>query len=338
MLGDDVLDEHLAAGGGNGGHIGARLDLVGDDGVGAAGEAVHPPDLDDVGTGAHDVGAHGVEEVGQVHDVGLLGGVFNHRHTLGQHGGQHDVHGGPHGYDVQIDVGALHPAFFGPGVDKAAPHVHLGAHGHKALDVLVDGPPAEVAAPRRGHLGGTEPAQQGADEVIGGPDLPGQLLGHPGVSDMGAVHVHRGAVDGAHVGAQLLEDIQNQGHIADLGNIFNAAAAVHQQGGGNDSDSGVLRAADVDFTKQRFSAVNHIFCQSNNPLFLPPEGLCAFRGIQGPAYPRPGKHKNRRHLNTQCAPSRVHYSIDLAKIKENFTLLFPFPFDHSFSVFCLFYT
>ncbi len=31
----------------------------------------------DVRTGAHDVGTHGVEEVGQIHDVGLLGGVFD---------------------------------------------------------------------------------------------------------------------------------------------------------------------------------------------------------------------------------------------------------------------
>ena len=41
--------QHLAAGGGHGGHIGARLDLVGDDGVEAAPQLFHPADLDDVG-------------------------------------------------------------------------------------------------------------------------------------------------------------------------------------------------------------------------------------------------------------------------------------------------
>ena len=62
----------------------------------------------DVGAGALDVRAHGVEEVGQIHDVGLLGRVFDDGGALCQHGGHHDVHGGAHGDNVQIDV--AHPS------------------------------------------------------------------------------------------------------------------------------------------------------------------------------------------------------------------------------------
>ena len=40
-LGMTLLMQDLAAGGGHGGHIGARLDLVGDDGVEAAAELFH---------------------------------------------------------------------------------------------------------------------------------------------------------------------------------------------------------------------------------------------------------------------------------------------------------
>ena len=43
VLGNDVLQQHLTAGGGHGGHIGAGLDLVGDDAVGAAGETAPRP-------------------------------------------------------------------------------------------------------------------------------------------------------------------------------------------------------------------------------------------------------------------------------------------------------
>ena len=271
MLGDDVADEHLAPGGGHGGHISARLNLVRDNGVAAAGQALHPADLDHVGARAHDLRPHGVEEVGQIHDVGLLGGVLNDRQAVGQHGRQHDVHGGAHRDDVQIDLGAAHAAVFGLGMDVAAPHIHVGPHGHKALDVLVNGPSAEVTAARRGHLGGAEPAQQRPNKVIRGADFPRQLLRHTGVADVGAVHVHRGAVDGAHIGAQLLQNIQNQCHVADLGNVLNAAYPVHQQGGGDYGDGGILRAADVNFSKKRLSAMDHIFCQSYNPLFLPPQ-------------------------------------------------------------------
>ena len=80
---------------------------------------------------------------------GLLGGVLNDSQAVGQHGRQHDVHGGAHRDDVQIDLGAAHAAVFGLGMDVAAPHIHVGPHGHKALDVLVNGPSAEVTATRR---------------------------------------------------------------------------------------------------------------------------------------------------------------------------------------------
>ena len=110
MLGDDVFHQHLTAGGGHGRHVGSGLDLVGDDGIGAAGEPLHAADFDGVGSGAPDVPAHGVEEVGQIHDVGLLGRVFNHGVPLCQNRGHHDIHGGAHGDHIQIDIGAGEPA------------------------------------------------------------------------------------------------------------------------------------------------------------------------------------------------------------------------------------
>ena len=287
MLGDDVFYQTLAAGGSHGGHVSARLDLIGNDGVAAAAETRYPADLDDVGARAHDVGPHGVEEVGQVHHMRLFGGVLDDRHALGQNGGEHDVHGSAHGDDVQVDLGALHPARPGAGVNIAALYVHVGPHGHKTLDVLVNGAPAEVAAAGRGDLRRAEAAQQRADQIVGGPNLAGQLLRDAGVADMGAVDVHRSAVDRAYVGTQILEDIQDQRHVADLGNVLDAADAVHQQGGGDDSDSGVLGAADVDLSKQRSPAVNYIFRQTFNPLFLP----CA--SVSGTRYPRAGEQPAR---------------------------------------------
>ena len=61
---------------------------------------------------------------------------------------------------------------------------------------------------------------------------------------------------------QLPQDLEDQGHIADLGNIFNAADPVHQQGGGDDGDSGVFGSADLNGSMERMSALNQIFGQS----------------------------------------------------------------------------
>ena len=174
-------------------------------------------------------------------------------------------------------------------MDVAASHIHVGPHGHKALDVLVNGPSAEVTAARRGHLGGAEPAQQRPNEVIRGADFPRQLLRHTGVADVGAVHVHRGAVDGANIGAQLLQDVEQQRHVADLRQILNAADPVHQQGGGDDGNGGILGAADIDFTKKRLSAMNYILCQ-NATLYSFHRGTHPHRRDPGPENSGTVKH------------------------------------------------
>ena len=195
--------------------------------------------------------------------MGLFGRVFDDSGAVGQGGGQHDIHGRAHGDDIQIDLGAAEPrSVLDPGVDEAAPDVHLGAHGHKALDVLVDGAVAQMAAAGGGHLGAAEPAQEGADEVVGGADFPCQLIGDLCVADVGAVDVHRGTVDRAHIRAQLLQDVEDHGHVADLGNILNAAYAVHQKCSGDNRHRGIFGAADINLAIKRLTAANHVFCQN----------------------------------------------------------------------------
>ena len=77
MLGDHILHQYIAADSGHRSQISACLDLVGDDGVGAALQGADTADLHGIGTGAVDPGTHGIQEVGQVHDMGFLGSVFN---------------------------------------------------------------------------------------------------------------------------------------------------------------------------------------------------------------------------------------------------------------------
>ena len=291
------MHPHLAAGGGHRRHIGPGLDLVGDDGVAAAVEPGHAGDLDGVRPRAADVRAHGVQEVGKVHDVGLLGDILDDGGALRQGGGHHDIHGGAHGDHIQIYVGAVETAALRRGVDEAALQRDLGAHGGEALHVLVDGPDAaEVAAAGHGHLRLAEAAQQGTHEVVGGPDPPRQVIGGAGAGDVTAVDLHRVGVEEADAGAQLLQDLQAQGHVRDHGDVLNAADAVHHQGGGNDGHGGVLGAADGDLAEKRLAAAYQILsCQSPEPLFSLgsaggrrlPQRPASVRGIQAQFSPAP---------------------------------------------------
>ena len=133
--------------------------------------------------------------------MGLLGGVFNDGHTVGQHRRQHDVHGGPHGDHIQIDLSSGQPALGNLRFDDAVDHFDLGSHGDKALDVLVNGAAAQVAAPGHGDLRPAEAAQQSTHQVVAGADFPGQAVGDFPVADAGAVDFYGSAVDGAHLRA-----------------------------------------------------------------------------------------------------------------------------------------
>ena len=199
--------------------------------------------------------------------MGLLGRVFNNGIALRPDGGHHDVHGSAHRHHVQIDAGALQAAVLCGGVDKAAFHHHLGAQGGEALHVLVDGADAEIAAAGHGALCLAEPAKQCADEIVGGPHLPGQLIGGPGGADVAGVDLHRVAVDDTDARAQMLQNLQGQRHIGDLGDVLDPADPVHQQRGGENGDSSVLGAADLYFTKQGMTTLHNILCQSRYPLF-----------------------------------------------------------------------
>ena len=95
-------------------------------------ELLHAFDFDDVRTGAADTGAHGVEKVGQVDHVGLLGCVFNDSSALGQDCGNHDVHRRAHRLHIQIDAVA-HQTLLGGGNDLAADGLDGAAQASKPL-------------------------------------------------------------------------------------------------------------------------------------------------------------------------------------------------------------
>jgi hypothetical protein len=264
MLGDDVLDEHVPADGRGGRHVGAGLDLVGDDGIGAAAQLAHAADLDDVGARAGDLRAHGVEEVGEVDDMGLLRAVFDDREAAREHRGEQDVHGRADGDDVEIHMAAGQTALGRVGADIAAGLLDGGAHGLEALDVLVDGADAEVAAARHGDACVAEAAQLRADEVIGRANAAHELDGSRDVADVAAVDLDRVAAQAADDRAHVAQDLEKQAHIGNIGYIFNPAGAVHQQRRGENGDGGVFGAGNGDGAVELFAASDQIFNQSKS--------------------------------------------------------------------------
>ena len=166
MAGNDVLYKHLAAGGRRRDHIGPRLYLVGNDGIAAAVELFHAVDLYCIRSRAADVRAHGVEEVCKVNDMRLARRVLDNGAPLGKHRRQNYVHCRADRDLVKIDPCAAQSPSPGVRVDKAVSYVHVRAERSHALDMLVNGTNAEIAAAGHGGLCVAKAAEHRADEVI----------------------------------------------------------------------------------------------------------------------------------------------------------------------------
>ena len=264
VLGNDVFDQDFSPDGGGGGHVGAGLDLVGNDGVGAAVELLHAVDLDGVRTGAANVRAHGVEEVGKIDDVRLARRVFDDRASLGEHGGDHNVHRRADGDLIEIYARAAQPSAGDVRGDEIG-NIDLRAEGVHALDVLVDRPDAEVAAARHRRAGNAEPAEHRADKIVRRADLAHAVIvrAHPG--GVRRVDLHGGAVDLLDLRAERFENEQQRLGIADLGQVFNAAFAVYHERRRNDGYRRILRAADLHFAVQTVAASDSISFQVLTP-------------------------------------------------------------------------
>ena len=179
------------------------LNLVGDDGIGGAPQPLHPVDLDGVRTRAADVGAQSIQEVCQIHNVGLSGGVFNDSQPPGLHRGQDDIHGGSHCDHVHIDAGPMQ-VVFRRDRDHAVVQAVIAAQGRKALQVLVNGPDAEIAPARHGNHRLAAASQQSAEKIIGGPNTTGNIGGNCVCVHWPGINLHGVAVQIFHLGAHAL--------------------------------------------------------------------------------------------------------------------------------------
>jgi len=87
--------------------------------VGSAAETVDAFDADSIGARAFDVGAHFLEELGEIYDLGLARGVLEERLTAGEARGHHHVLGAADGDVVEADGRAGESARSRLGVDEA---------------------------------------------------------------------------------------------------------------------------------------------------------------------------------------------------------------------------
>ena len=231
-------------------------------------ERAHAADLDNVGAGAGDLGAHRVEEVCQIDDMGLLRRVFDVGRAVCEHGADHDVHRRADRHLVKIDACAVQPPTLGSvGIHEAVLHVDRSAQCCHALDVLLDRTNAEIAAAGKGDLRMAETAELRADQVIGSTDAADQLDRRDGIAHVRAVHLDHVCRQVADRRAHLVKDLEQKADIGNIGDVFNAAIALYEQRCRKNTDCRILCAADLHGSAQRIAPVNNILDHVSDLLY-----------------------------------------------------------------------
>ena len=191
----------------------------------------------------------------------LLGRVFNDRKSPGLHGGQHDVDRRAHRHHVEIN-GVAHQTL-GHYIDHAMLHGrHRRSQRREALQMLIDGPHAEIAAARHGNPRRAEPAQQRADEIIRSPHVPRQIVRHHMSGNRPGIDLHRVFIQPAHLRADGRQNFKGCSHIHNVRYIFNTADAVGKDHSRKNGHHRVLGAADFHVADQPMAAIYSIFFQS----------------------------------------------------------------------------
>ena len=179
-------------------------------------QALHAGDFNGVTARAAHMTAHGIDEVLQINDFRLPGGVVDGGHAVQKHGGHHHIFRRAHAGVVEIHVPGTHAGAVA--VDQPALLRHHHAQAAQAAQMQVNGPQTDLAASGICNRGLAEAGQNGAQEKDGRANLLGESVGHLPLAEIAAVHRQRPAA-ARDPAAENFEDFRHVGRVRDLRHI-----------------------------------------------------------------------------------------------------------------------
>ena len=204
-------------------------------------ELFHALDGHDRRTGADNLGAHFVEHVGEIDDLGLAGGIVDNRGALCAHRGHDEVLGRTDTGKLERDGGTAQ-ALRRAGVDVAVGGIKLYAQGLKTQNVHIDLASTQVAAARHGDLGAMEATQQGSHDGGGSTHLGNELVGGLPRIGLRGIDLERVLVENIDRSAHALEHLAHHVDIGNIGHVLQRRLARRQKRCRHEFERGVLGA------------------------------------------------------------------------------------------------
>ncbi len=237
---------------------GARFDAIRNDAVLRAVQFLHPFDDDAAGAGAFDFGAHLVEEIGEIDDLGFRGGAIDDRRAFGEDRGHHHVVRPEDGGTLfAAEAHRTADELAGENFDVAAFDAVHGAEGLEALEMQIDRAITDDAAAGERDGRFLLAPEQWAEHAHGSAHLADDFVRGLGDDFFRLDGDH--AAGPLHLRAEVREDLEHVMDIAQVGNVMDDARLLGQQGGREDGERGIFRTADLDRAIKAVAAVNENF-------------------------------------------------------------------------------
>ena len=201
----------------------------------------HALDGHDGRTRADNLGAHLVEHVGEIDDLGLAGGIVDNCGTLRAHGCHDEVLGRTDTGELERDGGTAQ-TLGRISVDVAVGGIELNAQGLKTKNVHIDLASTQVAAARHGDLGAMEATQQGSHHGGGSTHLGNELVGGLPRIDLRGINLERVLVENIDRSAHALEHLAHHVDIGNIGHVLQRRLARRQKRCRHEFECGVLGA------------------------------------------------------------------------------------------------
>ena len=233
------------------------LDPIGDHAMASCSEPFDALDLDSGSSQALDAGSHLVEAVSEIHHLRFTGRCLDHRPSLGQRGGGHDVAGaGDRAAERSSQEHRVSSQAFGFGDHVPLLNADIGSQRCEALQVQVDWSMTDVASAGQGDAGAAAAGQQGTQNTDTGSHAADQVI----VGDVrsGGLHDQFQLVLCREFGVdtERTEQAQQGMDIVQVGDGRELQWAVGGEYRGHDRQGGILGAADFGRPGQRLATLD----------------------------------------------------------------------------------
>ena len=261
MVGDAVGHTHGAAGNGAGEQIAACFDAVRNDGMVGAVERFHAFDADHAGACATNFCAHGVEEIGEIDDLWLFGGVFDGGGAFSKAGAHHQIFSRTNAWHAQENAVALQSATARHFCDDfVIADLDRRTEDLQTLQMQIDRTRTDGTATRQAQHSTSKARQKRPHNEHRSTHFFDIFYRRLYLVHRRSVDFHSIALE-CDVCAQRQQHIFNDLNIGQAWHIIQHTAALGQQCCDNDWQDRVFRTADANLTVQLAAPGNNDLIQ-----------------------------------------------------------------------------